>query len=818
MRGPPKTRPPESERLPGGKHDPKLDSATDESSTVKSSISQAEQAASPAEESADFLTVLECVPGQRAAKLYTDVSQPPSAYDAGFLYTPIEVPVSSLDDIAAALEALRQDARCHIIRGKLKPDWPAGLVARRKRDHGDKLGAPFEEAEHWYFSIDADKSTTPFDADDRVGCVEAWRATLPPGLREAALVFQFSASQHLSPTVRGHATFWLDEPLGGATLKLWAERHGFDSTVYGAVSVLYTADPLFAEGLEDPIHPRELVRLPGGVASLDLTEAERCAVAGVSTATKIGTVQVGEVGDPSPEPDAVKARARVARQLESAFAAPDGTGRRWKLCGAVGGAFAKLAIPPEECCAVLEDLRAGDLADHDFHAGLNWALGAYGLKDVSKALGMKEIDALLGGTTAGRFRDELSRLAEATAPAEEVAPPAAAITTTPETRWAGTFVPWDLEIDAPPIHWVIPGLEFGPGRTCMTVGFGGDGKTAICQQKAFDIALGRKVFGRFDVRQGKVLHIDYEAGGAHGGIVLENYARLCRGHDVDRRELKQVLTVGRGEMMLTDDKAYDWLCWMTDGFAYCLIDALVAALPGVRENDADEIKQPLYMLEKVSATTGVTFDTVHHENKPANGKPAEARYAIRGSTAIHGALSAAMTIRPVEGEINMREVSCAKKPRYGFIPFGVRFVDVKTPNPKVDKGWLAGGQAAGVASWGVRIEHAPLEPAGAKAGGADTHYAVVIKNANAIEAALRGSGVTSEAYKVGELRSLVKLSGDDWNDAIAECRRRCSVSQESGARTSILLRFVPEGQRPKTAVTEQRARAFDGRGLGKGRA
>ncbi len=394
----------------------------------------------------DFLTVLECTEVHRAAKRYTDLAQKPDAYDCGFLYTPSEVPVSSLAELADVLEALRHEARCHIIRGKLKPEWPAGLVARRKRDHGDTLGAPFEEAEHWYFSIDADKSTTPFDADDRAGCVEAWRATLPAGLRDAALVFQFSASQHLSETVRGHATFWLDEPLGGATLKLWAERHDFDSTVYGAVSVLYTADPLFAEGLEDPLHPRELVRLPGGVASLDLTEAERCAVAG-EAANKVGTVQLGEVGDPSPEPDAVKARARVVKQLAAAFAAPDGTGRRWKLCGAVGGAFAKLGVPPEECCAVLEALRADDVADHDFHAGLNWALGAYGLGDVSKALGMKEIAAHTSGTTAERFGSELARLAEATAPAVEKAPAPEEVS---PADWPGINVTFFSATEEPP--------------------------------------------------------------------------------------------------------------------------------------------------------------------------------------------------------------------------------------------------------------------------------------------------------------------------------------------------------------------------------
>jgi hypothetical protein len=744
------------------------------------------------------LTVLECTEGHRAAKLYHDPDTEPDPYDAGILFRVESLPIASLDDLAEALDGLRHDPRCMVIRGKLRADAvpnPKGLHLRRCVDRAGDVAA-FEHAPHRHIMLDADNTKTPFDASDPTGSVEAWRGTLPVGLRTAGLVFQFSAKQHLSATVRGHAWFWLSEPLGDAPLRCWATRHGFDGSVFNPVQPHFTSDPIFPEGCADPLAPRDLVLLDGGAPELDITPAERAAT--TASAKRMGAIDLGEVGNPSDEPNAVKARARIVKQFAAEF---ERQGERWKLCGAIGGACAKLAIPPEECIAVLEDLGVGELPKPE--AAFAWALGAYGLDDPKTATGLKVISDVMGPVTAGQVEGALRQLARATVPDPEVK-------AEPEDRWAGSITVWDLEIDPPPVAWVIPALEFGPGRSCMTVGYGGDGKTAISQQKAFDIALGRKLFGRFGVRQGKVLHLDYEAGGAHGGIVLENYARLCRGHGVDRHELKEALTVARANKSLTDRDAYDWLCWLTEGFTYCLLDAFIAACPGLDENSTKEIALPLYILEGVSAATGVTFDVVHHETKPTNGKTAEARFAIRGSSAIHGALSAAMTVRQVEGDPLLREVSCAKKPRQGFEPFGVRFVDV--PDPAAAKGY-GGQRAAGEASWGLRIEHAALDPAEdardlqAAALAEQARRETVGRYADRIEGVLRGqTGAWGhQPMPITKVKTATTMNGTNFGEGLEECRRRGSVLQDRDGNT-VTLSLVPERARTPAAAAYARAK------------
>ncbi len=53
--------------------------------------------------------------------------------------------------------------------------------------------------------LDADETSIAFDRANPRASVEAGRASLPEGLRTAAMVFQLSAKAHLKATLRGHA-------------------------------------------------------------------------------------------------------------------------------------------------------------------------------------------------------------------------------------------------------------------------------------------------------------------------------------------------------------------------------------------------------------------------------------------------------------------------------------------------------------------------------------------------------------------------------------------------------------------------------------
>jgi len=230
-------------------------------------------------------------------------------------------------------------------------------------------------------------------------------------------VFQFSASQHLSPMVRGHAWVWLKEPTGNVPLARWATRNGIDPATFHAVQPHYTADPLFLEGDADPLAPRALVCLDGSEAvELDLTEADYAEGALASQGgQRLQGVELEEIGDPSDAPGAAEARSAVARQLAKAF---EGPGKRWDLCGHIGGACANAGLEPEECCAILEELRAGDVPDHEFAAGLRWALGAYSFS--ARPLGIKGIAGLTSAVTGVKVQAGLRALVEACAPPVEV--------------------------------------------------------------------------------------------------------------------------------------------------------------------------------------------------------------------------------------------------------------------------------------------------------------------------------------------------------------------------------------------------------------
>jgi hypothetical protein len=142
--------------------------------------------------------------------------------------------------------------------------------------------------------------------------------------------------------------------------------------------------------------------------ALDLTEQDHIEGALLSqNGQRVGSIHLAEVGDPSFEPEAVDARARLVRQLEQAFAGP---GKRWELCGHLGGACANAGVPPEECCAILEGLRASDVPDHEFAAGLQWGLGAYSFS--ARPMGLKGVALLCGPVVSIAVGNSLRVLGE----------------------------------------------------------------------------------------------------------------------------------------------------------------------------------------------------------------------------------------------------------------------------------------------------------------------------------------------------------------------------------------------------------------------
>lgn len=183
--------------------------------------------------------------------------------------------------------------------------------------------------------------------------------------------------------------------------------------------------------------------------------------------------------------------------------------------------------------------------------------------------------------------------------------------------------------------WVIPGLEIGPGRPCGLWGYGGTGKSWIAQAMVLCVAAGRKLFGAYDVRQGRVAHVSHELGTR---ALMERYRRLANGMVLHPDEIGERLVVSAyPKVYLNSRSAEEWYLREFDGCSLGVIDSLRRALPGEDENSS-EMSNHLDMLSRVSDRTGCSFLTLHHVGKAGIAKDRKAeddkRGVGRGSSAI----------------------------------------------------------------------------------------------------------------------------------------------------------------------------------------
>ncbi len=218
-------------------------------------------------------------------------------------------------------------------------------------------------------------------------------------------------------------------------------------------------------------------------------------------------------------------------------------------------------------------------------------------------------------------------------------------------------------------EYLIPELEIGPGRPTGLIGQGNASKTIAAMQLLAEVAAGKRVFGRFDVKPGehKAMHLLYEG----YAIASENYARIVRGLGVSFESVATRLRFRRATKQLTDLDAEDWLTELTDGFSVCAIDAYSNTIQEVDEN-TPQAAAPLRMLERVSARNGCTFIVLHHTRKDGKGE--------RGTGAIKNSLDVSIVISTDDASgaplpRGERLVTSDKRVRYGFDAFALKIED-----------------------------------------------------------------------------------------------------------------------------------------------
>lgn len=709
----------------------------------------------------DFVTVLHCAPGHRAAKYYADPAKPPDDYDAGRRFTVETVPVAGLADLAALVERLRRTPTAFLIRGRLLRGVPAEGVERRCLDHAERGPAAFEPAAHRWLMVDVD--STPARSLDE------WRATLPPELRTAALTFQPSAKAHLSPTLRGHAFFWLDAPCDDARLRQWASANGFDRSLYTPVQPHFTADPMFAPGVADPLEDRRLHRRDGGHASA----APILALPAVSAsrALRVGALEVGPPAEEQWTPSYVAATQRMLDRLGDPA---DHQGRRFHICSALGGLLAKSGWPPELAAELLRAwLDVGDPAI-DVEHGVQWALGAYGLADPNTATGVRELGELLGPDVAAGLSLDAERgsrraaqltpaQAEGLARPEPPAPPAQPPREYPSL---GEFL--TLSVEPTPPKWLCRGLGIASGGKPVAVaGLQHSSKGPFTNLLALSVAMGVPFLGH-DVEQGNVLCLDWETG---AWLSHSRLRRMARSLGLDLAELDRRCRFANLAGGMSSERLEDVHRYVHDHrVSLVIVDSYTSAMMGSGlEANAVEYAQFMSDLGVLSRQHDCVVMPVLHARKPErstkNRRPGLTEVAGTGALAAL-VQTVIMLWRPDEAQPEI-EVSCARSIEQPFRPFLLRWSDEPTPGAAA---------SAADAKWGLRAEVVPE--------GTDATAAVVspglrtlndIRRAEAqadrVRARERIQRALSGRESSAEMRRLVEIAGGNaraTKDAVAQ--------------------------------------------------
>lgn len=455
------------------------------------------------------------------------------------------------------------------------------------------------------------------------------------------------------------------------------------------------ADRIYYAGVLEGTSPREVWPIEGDDVPVDAALADTPPIETTDADTSKGEkIRLDDLPGPLDTPEARAHREAIAKPLAPLFDGLGDPGDRWNLCGAVGGACAKHRLPPEECVAVLELLRADDVNDQQATEGVEWALGAYALADVSSATGVTMIAEIAakrvsapagrhaGVTTVGDVVEcELSRyaatfvsVAETPAPVNEVGDAA-----NPYPLLGRRI---NLAEEPAELAYIFDGLPFAPGGKVNAIaGAPYAGKSPFAQLLLFAHTTGTAVCGVQPLRKGWGLYQDAET----GFLAHRRWWRICQAHGVD----PSVPGVDLHDVEAMFSEAY---CVQLE--AYCeahgpnglvVIDTYGAMLDAKIDNNSPEFAHWLRQMGKISRSHAVVIVVLIHHNKSAKGGGLE---GIAGNYQGVGAMQGVITLERTgtENEDPIK-VICSRAPEKTFSPFHIKWTDVRaTPGKDLKNG------------------------------------------------------------------------------------------------------------------------------------
>lgn len=227
--------------------------------------------------SADTITILQAR-GRRLAKLWK-ADGAGEGYDSPKRFNLHSVPVASLDELHELLAELLCRADCAVVRGGIAD--PERVQGVRRLVHADPEtgdAATLCEAPRHWLSLDLDGVPLPETIDrlDLAACAAAVLPMLPESLQEADLIVQATGSHGIKPGARLRLWGWCNRPLSGNELRRWFKGVPVDASLFRPAQINYTAAPVFAPGIADPL-PRRLLRVTGRRRTIQAPTAEALA-------------------------------------------------------------------------------------------------------------------------------------------------------------------------------------------------------------------------------------------------------------------------------------------------------------------------------------------------------------------------------------------------------------------------------------------------------------------------------------------------------------------------------------------------------------
>ena len=150
-----------------------------------------------------------------------------------------------------------------VVRGRLLPHADPARCRRLsdRAAHGDAV--TFAPALRRWLALDVDGVPEPlcltFAAEPEAG-VEHVLGMLPEPFADASCWWQATSSAGIKPGIRCRLWFWLSRPVSDGEAKGWMAGHPVDRSLFTPVALHYTAAPILAAGMPDPVIRRSGVR------------------------------------------------------------------------------------------------------------------------------------------------------------------------------------------------------------------------------------------------------------------------------------------------------------------------------------------------------------------------------------------------------------------------------------------------------------------------------------------------------------------------------------------------------------------------------